>query len=111
MFAQPPAGTAFPIRIEDGPANGLGLVALAPGRSLREQPIVVPGFEQIAWLEPALATAPVIPVVFDPSGTAALNLFNPGFSGGGFVVLTQCAFVDDSGVVLGTSSPAEFVLR
>lgn len=104
-----PAG-AFSLQIDGGPANGLGLVAIALPGGFGLHQVSVAGFEQpLAWHSGLLQPANTHFVSFGANGSANLTLANPGFvphQG----ILAQGAFVDAAAAVIGATPHRLLVL-
>lgn len=98
----------FTIATSDGPALGLGLIVVGPGRLHDERLLMIGGFEQPLFWMPMPGI--VLPVTFDARGRAARTLFNPGLPFA-LPMRTQTLFVDAAGGTLGSAAPAAFVLR
>lgn len=98
-----PAGP-FAVGVQQGPAGGLGLIALGAVAAGVAVPVRVPGIEQTLWWDAALLS-PVNThlAVLDASGAATLPLVNPGFAGG-LIVHVQLAVLDAAAATLGGDS-------
>lgn len=102
----------FAVTTSGGPPNGLGIVAIAPSPNLTEQPLALPGFEQLVLWAPSFYRAwDTLPVAFDARGVATLQLFNPGAAGSPLAVGAQCAFVDATATIIGSTPPILLNLR
>jgi hypothetical protein len=103
-----PTGT-FALQVSHGPRGGFGLVAIGWAPALGGAPLLVPGFEQPLFWDAALHAAFATWLVpFDAAGNAQLVEHNPGITPVQSF-LTQTAFVDGNGIVLGSAAP--FVLQ
>ncbi len=90
-----------------GPANGLGVVALAVGVPAGIAAVALPGFEQPLLLDGVLFAGPALAtVVFDPAGHATLPLGNPGFQPA--LDVTAQAVVFALGGAVGTTAATPF---
>lgn len=104
----PVTAGAFPMTIDGGPANAIGLLAIATGPSSGPVTIVVPGFEQpLAW-HLAFASPLFVPVALDAAGAATIALTNPGFTPP-IVTTAQAALASPLGV-LATTIAVSFTL-
>ena len=100
----PVAAGPLTLTVGGGPANGLGLFLFEAAPAAGPGAFVVPGFEQPLLLDTALSGAPVVvPLGFDATGAAALNLVSPGFAQT-LDAVAQVAFVSTTNV-LGASAP------
>ena len=77
----PIATGTFSLTIANGPANGMGLLVVAPTVVAGSLNLQVPGFEQPLLLDAAFSTNPVlVPLTFDSTGATSLAIQNPGFA-------------------------------
>jgi len=103
-----PTGS-FALQVSQGPRGGFGLMAIGWAPGVGGAPLVVHGFEQPLFWDAALhASFATWLVAFDAIGNATLGLHNPGIAPVQSF-LTQTAFVDGNGIVLGSAAP--FVLQ
>ncbi|MCA8974196.1 MAG: hypothetical protein KDC98_05710 [Planctomycetes bacterium] len=101
--ANPIPTGAFALQIDHGPANGIGLVAIALPGGHGVAMHRVPGFEQaLFWHGGLLHPANTHFVTFDGHGNASLGLTNPGFVPVQ-AILTQGAFVDSTSTAIGST--------
>jgi hypothetical protein len=103
-----PTGS-FVLHIANGPANGLGFVAIAlvaAGGS--GVPLAVPGFEQPLVWNLATATPLFVPITLDAQGAGTSMLTNPGFAP--IVPATAQAALVSTIAVLASTTAATFLL-
>lgn len=99
----PIPGGSVTLQVVDGPANGLGLLAIALDTTAGSGAFAVAGFEQPLHWNFVLANTPLLePAPFAADGTLSVTFWNPGF-----VVpmpaTAQVALLSSAGV-LGSSS-------
>lgn len=100
-----PAGP-FALVADQGPANGLGLLAFGAGTSGTALSLALGGFEApLLWDSTLVVGAAVVPVLFDASGALNLPLTNPGMPSLA-PSLVQIAFLDAAGHLGATPSVA-----
>jgi len=76
----PIATGAFTLQVANGPANGLGLLAIALDATPGSGAFAVAGFEQPLHWSLALQATPILwPMPFDAQGTLSVTIWNPGF--------------------------------
>ena len=103
--ANPVPTGLFVLQATQGPRGGFGLFALGWAPATGGAPMAVPGFEQPLFWDSALHAAFATWLVgFDAAGSATLALHNPGIVPLQSFV-TQTAFVDANGSVLGSTAP------
>lgn len=104
-----PAG-AFSLTTTDGPALGLGLVAITAAVIPGEPLLAIPGFEQWLPWNPGMALAVNTHLVtFDGNGVANLRLHNPGFPAG-LRGRAQVAVFDPTHGAIGSTPPVDLLL-
>jgi hypothetical protein len=102
--ANPIATGTFSLAIANGPANGIGLLVVAPTVVAGSLSIQVPGFEQPLLLDAAFSANPVlVPLSFDSTGATSLVIQNPGFAP--VLNATAQTVCFSLGGTLGTSQP------
>jgi len=93
----------FDLVTTNGPANGIGLLALTAGAPVGEVAITLGGYEQPLIVDGTMVGAAVAFVVFDATGQTTLTIPNPGFATAIDATAQVVAFsVDDA---LGTTAP------
>lgn len=104
-----PAG-GFALQVDDGPANGLAVVALALPPTVGGAPLTVAGFAQPLWwdLNSATAVASFLGPL-DGNGRLTLPLQNPGALLP-VPFLAQVAFVDANLQVIGSTASLPLLL-
>jgi hypothetical protein len=91
------------LQVVDGPANGLGLLAIALDATPGSSAFAVAGFEQPLHWSMVLVNTPLLqPAAFDASGTLSVTFWNPGFVTP-MPATAQVALLSSVGV-LGSSS-------
>ena len=99
----------FSVVTLDGPADGVGVMAVSLFQPVREAVLTVPGFEQLLPWHGSFAFL-LETIRFDAAGRASADFVHPGF-GRPVDLWFQSAFVDEAGEVLGSSERVRCQLR
>lgn len=108
--ADPVPSGAFTIGVSNGPAQGVGLVAIGLSGMSNPTATTVAGFEAPLWWDAGLLSASWTQLVtFDSQGRANLTLTNPG-TAMPVTFLTQTACLSAAAGTLGSTAPTTFRL-
>jgi hypothetical protein len=105
----PVAPGPFAFVAQQGPRNGIALLAIAGATAPGTVPLAVPGFEQPLWWSPALFAPILVVLPFDANGDGTVQLTNPGFAPA-LPATAQIATISLVGV-LGATDPLPLLLQ